>query len=117
MMTTDVEIEWQLFMSGILEAAAECCALKQLGLPPRGQKQISYWTREVQLTVKEKTALKQGALNSHAVCRSAQSGRPTYIPKRCLVTCWSRISRLQTILHSAFWQTVRRLGDEKKCIL
>ncbi|VDP15008.1 unnamed protein product [Soboliphyme baturini] len=55
-MTNEVETEWQLFQSGILEAAAECCGYKQVGLPPGGQKSFSWWTREVQLAVKEKKA-------------------------------------------------------------
>ncbi|VDO97944.1 unnamed protein product [Soboliphyme baturini] len=55
-MTTDVETEWQLFKRGLLGAAAECCIYKRVGLPPGGQKGSSWWTREVQLTVKEKKA-------------------------------------------------------------
>ncbi|VDP04561.1 unnamed protein product [Soboliphyme baturini] len=55
-MTTDVETEWQLFMSGKLEAAAKCCGFKRVGLPPGGQKRSFWWAQEVQLTVKEKEA-------------------------------------------------------------
>ncbi|VDO98309.1 unnamed protein product [Soboliphyme baturini] len=55
-MTTDVETEWQLLNSGILEAAAECCGFKRVVLPPGDQKRSSWWTREVQLAVKDKKA-------------------------------------------------------------
>ncbi|VDP23028.1 unnamed protein product, partial [Soboliphyme baturini] len=55
-MTTDVETEWQLFKRGIIEAAAECCGYKRVGLPPGGQQRSSWWTRQVQLAVKEKKA-------------------------------------------------------------
>ncbi|VDP19441.1 unnamed protein product, partial [Soboliphyme baturini] len=47
---------WQLFKRGLLEAAAECCGYKRVGLTPGGQKRSSWWTREVQLAVKEKKA-------------------------------------------------------------
>ncbi|VDP40968.1 unnamed protein product [Soboliphyme baturini] len=40
-MTTDVETECQLFKRGLLEAAAECCGYKQVGLPPGGQERTS----------------------------------------------------------------------------
>ncbi|VDP13036.1 unnamed protein product [Soboliphyme baturini] len=53
-MTNDTKTEWQLFKSGILEDAADCCGCKLVGLPPRGQKRSSWWAREVQLAVKEK---------------------------------------------------------------
>ncbi|VDP04444.1 unnamed protein product [Soboliphyme baturini] len=40
-MPTDVETEWQLRKSGILEAAAECCGFKRVGLSPGSQKRPS----------------------------------------------------------------------------
>ncbi|VDP18750.1 unnamed protein product, partial [Soboliphyme baturini] len=50
------ETEWQQFKRSLLEAAAECCGYKQVGLPPEGQQRSLWWTREVQLAVKEKKA-------------------------------------------------------------
>ncbi|VDO85117.1 unnamed protein product [Soboliphyme baturini] len=55
-MTTDVETEWQLFKGGLPEAASECCGYKRVGVLPGGQQRSSWWTREVQLAVKEKKA-------------------------------------------------------------
>ncbi|VDO82530.1 unnamed protein product [Soboliphyme baturini] len=36
----DVETEWQFIKSGILEAIAECCGFKRVGLPPGGSEKI-----------------------------------------------------------------------------
>ncbi|VDP22127.1 unnamed protein product [Soboliphyme baturini] len=58
MMTANVETEWQLSKSGILEAAPDCCAFKRVALTYAGQESSSRWTREVQLAVKEKKAAK-----------------------------------------------------------
>ncbi|VDP23014.1 unnamed protein product [Soboliphyme baturini] len=55
-MTTVVETELELFKGCRFEAAAECCGYKRVGLPPGGQKRSSWWTREIQLAVKEKKA-------------------------------------------------------------
>ncbi|VDP29647.1 unnamed protein product [Soboliphyme baturini] len=55
-MTGVVEIKWQLFKSGIVDAAAECCPVKRVGLPPGSQNRSLWWAREVQLAVKEKKA-------------------------------------------------------------
>ncbi|VDP48387.1 unnamed protein product [Soboliphyme baturini] len=43
-MTTDVEKEWHLFKSAIIEADAECYKFKPVGRPPGGQKRSSWWT-------------------------------------------------------------------------
>ncbi|VDP17418.1 unnamed protein product [Soboliphyme baturini] len=56
-MATDLETEWQLFKSGILEAAAECCGFKGDRPPSGSQRRSSWWIREVQLAVKEKKAV------------------------------------------------------------
>ncbi|VDP06045.1 unnamed protein product [Soboliphyme baturini] len=42
-----------------LEAAAECCGFKWVCLPPGGQKKPSWWTREVEMALKQKAAFKK----------------------------------------------------------
>ena len=51
----NVETEWSLFRTSILEAAAETCGVKRIG-PPIGQKRTPWWNGEVRAVVAEKKA-------------------------------------------------------------
>ncbi|VDP03261.1 unnamed protein product [Soboliphyme baturini] len=102
-MTTDVEAEWQLFKRGLLEAAAECYGYKRVGLPPGGQKRSAWWTRKIQLAVKEKKAAFKKSLRS-----KVSSNCMRYVEARVVLE-WNFLTA-----NKVFRRTIFRLRGGKK---
>ncbi|CAF3749773.1 unnamed protein product [Rotaria sp. Silwood1] len=56
---TDIELEWFLFRTALMEAAAEACGTKQIGFQ-HGQKKTAWWNEQVRKAISEKkTAYRQ----------------------------------------------------------
>ncbi|CAF3356026.1 unnamed protein product [Rotaria sp. Silwood2] len=50
---TDIESEWKLFKTALVDAAATTCGMKQVGIQP-GQKKTAWWTEEIRNVIREK---------------------------------------------------------------
>ncbi|VDP51731.1 unnamed protein product [Soboliphyme baturini] len=116
-MITDVESEWQLFKRGVLEAAAEFCRYKRVGLPPGCQQKSSWLTRKVQLAVKEKkAAFKKWLRNKEpsSRVRYAEARKVAAIAvAKAKTDSWEKFGEvLESSFRTAnkvFWQTIRQL--------
>lgn len=49
----DIESEWNLFKTALIDAATITCGLKRIGIQP-GQKKTAWWTKEIPKVVREK---------------------------------------------------------------
>ena len=119
---SDVEAEWKLFKLGLLASATEACGTKYMGSALGGQLRTSWWTPEVQQFVKEKKLAFKVWLNDkseanrqlYLICRKTASD----VVKKAKDQSWSTFGEQMESnywnANKVFWQTVRRMRNQKK---
>nr|XP_054589525.1 RNA-directed DNA polymerase from mobile element jockey isoform X1 [Nothobranchius furzeri] len=113
----DIESEWALFHSAIVEAAVASCGRKVAGASRGGNPRTRWWTPEVRGAVR----LKKEAYRAWLVCGSPEAADRYRIAKRGAAVAvaeaksraWEEFGEaMEKDYRSApkrFWQTVRRL--------
>ena len=113
----DIESEWTLFRSAIVEAAVASCSHKVAGASRGGNPRTRWWTPEVRGAVR----LKKEAYRAWLVCGSPEAADGYQQAKRCAAVAvieaktraWEEFGEtMEEDYRSApkrFWQTVRRL--------
>ncbi|CAF4505671.1 unnamed protein product [Rotaria sp. Silwood2] len=119
---TDIELEWFLCRTALMEAAAETCRTKQIGFQ-HGQKKTAWWNEEVRKAISEKkTAYCQWI--QRQTPENWQNYRQLQDNAKKLVAeakskSWEDFGHQLEYNHYAanklFWQTIRRLrkGGQK----
>ncbi|CAF3219623.1 unnamed protein product [Rotaria sp. Silwood2] len=119
---TDIELEWFLCRTALMEAAAETCRTKQIGFQ-HGQKKTAWWNEEVRKAISEKkTAYYQWI--QRQTPENWQNYRQLQDNAKKLVAeakekSWEDFGHQLEDNHYAanklFWQTIRRLrkGGQK----
>ncbi|TWW77709.1 hypothetical protein D4764_12G0010990 [Takifugu flavidus] len=113
----DVESEWAMFCSAIVEAAVASCGCKAAGAGRGGNPRTRWWTPEVRGAIK----LKKEAYRSWLVCGSPEAADRYRLAKWVVAVtvaeaktrAWEEFCEtMEEDFRSAprrFWQTVRRL--------
>ncbi|CAF3333272.1 unnamed protein product [Rotaria sp. Silwood2] len=112
----DMESEWLLFRKTIIDAAAETCGLKRIGLV-NGQKKTAWWTEEIRKIInKKKTAYRnwlqqQTSENWHNYKQIRDNAKK--MVREAKAKSWENFGhQMESNYHTAtkvFWQTIRRL--------
>ncbi|TWW78062.1 R2DM Retrovirus-related Pol polyprotein from type II retrotransposable element [Takifugu flavidus] len=118
----DIESEWAMFRSAIVEAAVASCGCKAAGAGRGGNPRTRWWTPEVRGAVK----LKKEAYRSGLVCGSPEAADRYRLAKRVAAAtvaeaktrAWEEFGEaMEEDFRSAprrFWQTVRRLRGGRR---
>ncbi|TWW77380.1 hypothetical protein D4764_12G0007700, partial [Takifugu flavidus] len=118
----DIESEWAMFRSAIVEAAVASCGCKAAGAGRGGNHRTRWWTPEVRGAVK----LKKEAYRSWLVCGSPEAADRYRLAKRVAaaavaeakIWAWEEFDEaMEEDFRSAprrFWQTVRQLWGGRR---
>ncbi|TWW57306.1 hypothetical protein D4764_07G0000250 [Takifugu flavidus] len=118
----DIESEWAMFRSAIVEAAVVSCGCKATGVGRDGNPRTRWWTPEVRGAIK----LKKEAYRSWLVCGSPEAADWYRLAKQVAAAtvteanswAWEEFGEvMEEDFRSAprrFWQTVRRLRGGRR---
>ena len=119
----DIESEWAMFRSSIVEAAARCCGCKVVGACRGGNPRTCWWTPEVRDAVK----LKKGCYKDLLACRTPEAADRYRLAKRTAAAvvaeaktrAWEKFGETMEkdfrVASKRFWTTIKRLRRGKQC--
>ncbi|CAF3498112.1 unnamed protein product, partial [Rotaria sp. Silwood2] len=119
---TDIESEWKLFKTALVDAATTTCGMKRVGIQP-GQKKTAWWSEEIRNVIREKKIAYHKWIQRQTT-ESWQNYKQIREKVKKIVSeakskSWKQFGhQLEHNNHSAnklFWQTIRRLhkGEQK----
>ncbi|CAF1534892.1 unnamed protein product [Adineta ricciae] len=112
----DSELEWLLFRTAILGAAADTCGVKRIG-STNGQKRTAWWTEEIRKVVNQKKAaykkwIQQPTSNNWQNYKQIRENVKKVVSE-AKTKSWEDFGhQMESNYHTAskvFWQTIRRL--------
>ncbi len=119
----DIESEWTMFSSSIVDAASRSCGCKVSGACRGGNPRTRWWTPEVRDAVK----LKKESYRAWLACRTPEAADGYRQAKRSAARvvveaktrAWEEFGEAMEkdyrLASKRFWQTVRRLRRGKQC--
>lgn len=115
----DVETEWGLLKSALLEAAANVCGLTRIRIPRDGRKLTSWWSPQVKQAIQAKKAcFHQWLANKSPLARQRYEEAKKEANKvvaAAKASTWNKLGeKLSADYHQAnkvFWKTMKRLRN------